>query len=302
MTRLLLALALTLLTTTTAHAQLTRDSVGAGRGALDGQLTWGANYRPGFGHVPESHAFFVTVQFRLVQQVATLAPDLALEFDLDGAIGTAVYTSTGWLGSPWIGLSLASRTESQTLRVSLGVAPPVASIRSTLHGAEDLFPSGWSGWNDWLAARPVIPLGLQSLAEWRFTNLDAGADLALIAGPTFSAEGAPVSDLSFAAWAAFGTWLTGHLSREFDLGARLQAVGRFMRRNPSMMGPGGDSTQLHASLTPFVRYAFTQSPSPSPSPAFIEYRLNFNFLAPYGPVFFAESFTWSMALAMGTTW
>ena len=75
-----------------------------------------------------------------------------------------------------------------------------------------------------------------------------------------------------------------------------------MRRNPSMMGPGGDSTQLHASLTPFVRYAFTQSPSPSPSPAFIEYRLNFNFLAPYGPVFFAESFTWSMALAMGTTW
>lgn len=49
MTRLLLALALTLLTTTTAHAQLTRDSVGAGRGALDGQLTWGASYRPGFG-------------------------------------------------------------------------------------------------------------------------------------------------------------------------------------------------------------------------------------------------------------
>ena len=297
----LLVLAFVTLLTSTAHAQLTQDAAREGRGSLDLQSTAGAIYRHGFGDVHAVHAPFVTLQARLVQHITQLTSEVALEFDLDAALGAGGYYA-GWFGSPWLGLSIASRSPTQTLRLSLGVAPPVSSIQSTLYGAEDFFVSGWNGWYAWTAARPAIPVGLLAMAEWRSTELDVGADLALIAGPTFTAEGAPVNDVSFFAWGAVGAWLTGHLSREVDLGARLQAVGRFVRRNPSSAGPGGDSTQLDASLTPFLRHWTSRAAHPSPGVAFVEWRLNFNFLAPYGPVFIARDFAWSLALAMGTHW
>jgi hypothetical protein len=61
-------------------------------------------------------------------------------------------------------------------------------------------------------------------------------------------------------------------------------------------------TQLDASLTPFLRHWTSRAAHPSPGVAFVEWRLNFNFLAPYGPVFIARDFAWSLALAMGTHW
>lgn len=301
----LLVLALTTLLSGTAHAQLTQDAARQGRGSFDLQTGAGAVYRRGFSDVPEVHAPFVTLQARLVQHITQLSPDISLEFDLDAALGAGGYYA-GWVGSPWLGLSIASRSEGQTLRLSAGTAPPVSSIQSTLYGAEDIFVGTWNGWNTWLAARPAIPVGVLGMAEWRFTELDVGADFALIAGPTFSADGAPVTSDAFFAWGALGAWLTGHLSRDVDLGARVQAVGRFTRRNPSGFGatfdPGGDFTRLDASLTPFFRYWTSRTPHPSPSPAFVEFRFNFNFLAPYGPVFLSSGYTWSLVFVLGTHW
>lgn len=302
MKRLLLALALTLLATP-VHAQRTQDAAGAGRGALELQLTSGAAYeeeRLG-GHIPATHAPFVTLQVRLTQHIARLTPDTALELDLDAAVGAGGYYA-GWAPSPWLGLALASRTEEQTLRMVLGVAPPVASIQDARSLAADILTGGWNGWNEWLGARPVVPFGLQAMAEWRFTNLDVGADAALIAGPTFTAEGAPLTNAAYFAWAAAGAWLTGHLASDIDLGARLQAVGRFTQTNASAMAAASGAFRVHASLTPYLRILTEHSPSPAPWPSFLEFRLNFNFVEPYGPVFLTDNFHWSLALAMGTNW
>jgi len=302
MLRLALLLALTLLTTP-VHAQRTQDAAGEGRGGLEMQLTSGAAYeaeRLG-GHIPTVHAPFVTLQVRLTQQITRLAPDTVLELDLDAAVGGSGFY-VGWAGSPWLGLGLASRTEEQTARVVLGVAPPVASIQASSGRFEDVLTGGWNGWNEWLGARPVVPFGLQAMAEWRFTELDVGADLALIGGPTFSAEGAPLTDAAYFAWAAIGAWLTGHLSGDIDLGARLQAVGRFMQTNASASGAAAGTFRVHASLTPYLRILTSQARSPSPWPSFLEFRLNFNFVEPYGPVFLANNFHWSLALATGTHW
>jgi len=316
MVRFTLTLALWLFAST-AHAQLTRDAVGNGRSALESQLTVGEYLeRPSpdrlcSATMPCDVLFprdvpFVTLQFRLAQHVTQLAPDLALEFDLDAAlVAERFYTSRGdwqgfWAGSPWLGLSLASRARAQTLRISLGIAPPVAGTR---HASLDfsVSPGGTGAWNEWLTLREAVAVGLLGLGEWRHDHFDVGADAALVIAPGADAV---------SGWAAAGVWLTGHLSDEVDLGARLQGVVRFTHTD-SPFALESDSTAGHAALTPFVRYSlppvsprgeFSRAPSPSPVPAFIELKTTFGFLAPDGPVFLSERYTASLALAAGTNW
>ncbi len=315
MARFTLALALWLFTST-AHAQLTRDAVGNGRSALEAQLTSGARTRtpafpPGSGAVGPSEERtdftpFMTLQFRVTQHITRLTPELVLEFDLDAALGVQDHRNAvgdwagGWIGSPWLGVSVASRSASQTLRASLGIAPPLASLRREL-GGEFLPVGGSSGWNAWLAMRGAVPLGFLGLGEWRFANFDVGVDAALIVAPLFSWRESPVAEPpGFAAWAAAGAWLTGHLSSEVDFGARLQAVLGVLHTDASRSFPAMDSTSANVALTPFVRYWFNHAAIQSP--AFAELRMNFNFVAPYGPVFATNDSTWSLALAAGTRW
>ncbi len=312
MARLTLILTLLLLTST-AHAQLTRDAVGSGRSALEAQLTSGARTRfgvrtdlgPGLPPIVErtQHIPFVTLQFRLTQHITRLTPDLALEFDLDAALAAeSFYSSTGefdglWLGSPWLGLSVASRSPARTLRASFGVAPPLATLREIR--VQSVTAGGVGGWNAWLTERELVPIGLLGLGEWRFTHLDVGAELALIVAPFASSY---LRTWGVVAWAAAGVWLTGHLSNEVDLGARLQGVARFGQYDMYTSTSITESAHMDVSLTPFLRYWLTRAPSPSPVPAFVELRLNFNFVEPYGPVFVANESTWSLAVAIGTNW
>lgn len=162
---------------------------------------------------------------------------------------------------------------------------------------------GWGGWNAWLAARGVVPLGFLGLGEWRFANFDVGVDVALVVGPLFPWRDTPVAPSSgFAAWAAAGAWLTGHLTPELDLGARLQAVASVLHGDATVFAPAIDATAAHIALSPYLRYWFNRAASPSPAPAFAELRMNFNFIEPFGPVFVSNDNVWSLALAAGTSW
>ena len=314
MSRFTLTLALLLLTTT-AHAQQTRDAVGNGRSALEAQLTSGARTRvrsftEPLGPTETSTELtpFATLQLRVTQHITRLTPELVLEFDLDAALGVQDHSSPagewagGWIGSPWLGVSIASRSASQTLRASVGIAPPLASLRREF-GGENLPVGGWSGWNGWLAGRGVLPFGFLGLGEWRFANFDVGVDVALIIAPLFPWRDSPVREpTGFGAWAAAGAWLTGHLTPELDLGARLQVVASVVDEDASSSPTATDSTSANVALSPFLRYWFSHAASPSPTPAFAELRMNFNFIDPYGPVFVDDDYTWSLALAAGTNW
>lgn len=178
MARFTLALALWLFTST-AHAQLTRDAVGNGRSALEAQLTSGARTRvltftEPLGEPETSTEFtpFMTLQFRVTQHITRLTPELELEFDLDAALGIQEHRNAvgdwagGWIGSPWLGVSVASRSAAQTLRASVGIAPPLASLRRE-QGGEFLPVGGSSGWNAWLAMR--------ARCRWAFLAWASGA-------------------------------------------------------------------------------------------------------------------------------
>lgn len=312
MARFTLALALWLFTST-AHAQITRDAVGNGRSALEAQLTSGARLRfltftEPFGPTETSvyNIPFVTLQLRVTQHITRLTPELVLEFDLDAALGAQDHRNAagdwigGWINSPWLGVSVASRSAPQTLRASVGIAPPLASLRRE-QGGETLPVGGWSGWNAWSALRGAVPLGFLGLGEWRFSNFDVGVDVALILAPRFPWQDSPTPEPNgFAAWAAAGAWLTGHLSTEVDFGARLQAVAGVVHTDATPFFPAMERSSADVALSPFVRYWFNHAAIQSP--AFAELRMNFNFIAPYGPVFVADDSTWSLALAAGTRW
>jgi hypothetical protein len=225
-----------------------------------------------------------------------------LEFDLDAAlVAEKFYTSRGewqgfWAGSPWLGLSLASRTAAQTLRVSLGIAPPLSDTR---HAFLDfsVTAGGTGGWNEWLTLRNAVPFGFLGLGAWRLNHLDVGVDAALVLAPAYSEN-----TTGFSGWAAAGVWLTGHLSDEVDLGARLQGILRVSHTDATAYDPAMDSTAGHAALTPFARYWFSRAPSTSPTPAYLELKATFGLVAPNGPVFFADRYTASVAIATGTNW
>lgn len=292
---LLLALSLA----SRASAQQTRDSVGSGRSALDVAFISGArtNYR-------ETSNPFSVVQFRLVQHIAMLAPSLALEFELDASLFADAYISSIrvdgglTLGSPWLGLGIAHRSDSQTLRASVGVAPPLATVRGT-----PLMPGGSAGmgrWNEWLAEISLVPMGLNLMGAWRFTEVEVGVDAALIVSPGFTYASRRGDEPTFAAWGALGVWLTGHLSESFDLGARVQWVTGFTQRDPLVI-ESHETILSGVLLTPFVRYVFAQERA-ALDPSYVELRTHFNVIAPDGPFLIANEFTWSLGVAAGTNW
>lgn len=309
MSRFTFVLALTLLSlmANTGRAQVTRDAAGSGRSAFDLSIVGGVRV----ARIPETlEQPFVVVQSRLTQHIARLSSDLALEFDLDGALvaenqddASGVMRSL-WFGSPWLGLGVASRTPSQTLRLSLGAAAPLAGMRGIPW--ESISAAGMGGWSAWLMERGVLPFGVQGLAEWRFAHLDVGAEAALVVAPSLPGAETAFRVSAVFGWAAAGLWLTGHLTPEVDLGARLQAIARIVHTDAMDTTPAMERTGAHASLTPFVRYWFSRGvqgrPSPSPMPAFFEFRVHFNFVAPEGPALFADNYTWALAFALGTTW
>ena len=118
----------------------------------------------------------------------------------------------------------------------------------------------------------AVPLGFLGLGEWRFSNFDVGVDAALILAPLFQWRDSPEAvPTGFAAWAAAGAWLTGHLSTEVDLGVRLQAVAGVLHEDATRFDPSTDTTSAYVALTPFVRYWFNHAAIQSP--AFAELRM-----------------------------
>ena len=302
---LLLALSLA----STASAQQTRDSVGSGRSALDVEITSGARTTHdvlGEGERRYTlHRPFALVRFRLVQHVTRLAPNLALEFELDAALhADRSYAPSGayagfWAGSPWLGLGIAHRTPSQTLRVSVGLAPPLTTTRRT--DLESLAAPGLGRWNEWLTSPNIVPLGVQLMGEWRFTHFDVGADAALILAPSFSHAGSRGEQPNYAFWAATGVWLTGHLNEQIDLGARLQWVA-IAAHYDSPRADGVSSPSLRGvMLMPYVRYVFPRNHA-ALEPSYFELRTNINLVERDGPFLIANEFVWSLGVAAGTNW
>ena len=292
-----------------ASAQQTRDLVRDGHGGLRVQLDVGQVRVTGMGCMPtpcgtfERYAVGLTVE--LHQRIATLSPDLHLEFDLEAIAGLSEMQDDfgrfngQWLGSPWLGVSVAQRTAAQTMRLSLGIAPP---LRTALRrfGAIDDATGLWGRWNQWLGMPSMVPVGLLGMSEWRGGVVDVGIDAALIFAPTFNAEPSiVVPALGFWAWVGMGVWIGGHVTPDLDLGVRAQAVLRVANRFGMPGFEGMVDTHVQVSAVPFVRYSFpTRDHS---RPWFAELRVQLNLNEPFGPPLGANGL-WAVNLQVGSSW
>jgi hypothetical protein len=301
-----------LLVASKVHAQQTRDLVRDGHGGLRVQVDVGQVRITGMGCTPapcstfERYALGLTVE--LHQRITTLSPDLHLEFDLEAIAGLSEMQDDfgrfngQWLGSPWLGVSVAQRTATQTMRLSLGVAPPLRTAVRRFGSTDD--PTGlWGRWNQWLGMPSMVPVGLLGMSEWRGAVVDVGIDAAAVLAPTFNAEpGIVVPALGLWAWVGMGVWVGGHVTPNLDLGARAQAVLRIANRFGMPGFPGMVDAAVQVSAEPFIRYRFPASESSdNSSPWFAELRVQLNLNEPFGPPLGANGL-WAMNLQVGSSW
>jgi hypothetical protein len=109
---------------------------------------------------------FGTLVLDATARVATLEPDLFLEIEGDARLGLVEsYRADGswnglWLSNPWVAIAIAMRRVDHTARASLGIAPPLRTLHWTV--IDTPVPGAWLGWDAWLSAWGVVPVGLTS--------------------------------------------------------------------------------------------------------------------------------------------
>lgn len=268
-----------------ASAQQTRDLVRDGHGGLRVQLDVGQVRETPVscprGPCPTEERHTVAMVVELHQRMATLAENLHLEFDLEAIAGFTETTYTGaseddvwWFGSPWLGASIAHRTAAQTMRLSLGIAPPLRTVMRE-NGMPSEVGGLWGRWNEWLGLPAMVPLGLLGMTEWRGADVDIGIDAAVILAPVFNTDptiSRPANRLF--SWTGLGFWLGGHVLPQLDLGFRTQGVLR-VTHTWGVPGYRNTDADVQLSVAPFIRVLF--------QPFFAELRVHLNLNTPYGP-------------------
>lgn len=245
----------------------------------------------------------VDVQDR-VAQLGRAEESLFVELDASLRLGLRDYyrDDGAWRGAwlnVWVAAAIAHRTPSLTLRGSLGVAPPLRTL-VTRGLPEAQLTAGWGQWDQWLAMERVVPVGVMGLVEGRVGQLDAGADTALVLGPTFSDDTA-LADRGLYFWGGLGGWLAAHLGDVVRLGLRAQGVF-WLHSGPETRCEAGRPcatvtglfTDFQASLVPFVRLLFP--------PGYLELRMQINLDEPHGPSLVGAEQVWAVALRGGASW
>lgn len=135
-------------------------------------------------------------------RVARLSPEVGLEVDGGLRFGYLEPESFSTAGDPpwasmWLGVAIAHRTPTLTVRGGLGLAPPLRTA-VTPHIEEWQLASSWGNWDQWLVVEQVVPFGLRGLVESRLGDVDVGGDAALILGPCLGDEN-PGGSIAFGA-------------------------------------------------------------------------------------------------------
>ena len=202
----------------------------------------------------------------------------------------------------WLGAALARRSADLTLRLSVGLAPPLRTVVSPQVPDAQL-AAGWGDWDRWMVVEQVVPFGVLGLVESRMDDLDLGADLALVAAPSIAGDQELFDGFDYYRrptgsffWSGIGAWLRGHLGDLLSLGVRLQGVvsifaGREERGGPILVVDDGVRADFQFSVVPFVRVSF--------APGFVEARWQVNVDEPHGPIFVGANAVWAVALRGG---
>jgi hypothetical protein len=204
----------------------------------------------------------------------------------------------------WLGAALSQRNAAMTLRGSLGLAPPLRSA-VTAQVPDAQLAAGWGDWDRWLVIEKVVPFGFLGLVEGHLGAVDLGADVALIAAPSFAGNDQLFDgyDLyrrpsGFFFWSGLGAWVRGHVGDVLSLGVRLQGVltvfdGTEVRGMGIFLVEEGTRTDFQLSAIPFVRLSFP--------PGHVELRWQVNLDEPHGPIFAGPAPVWALALRGGVS-